>query len=95
MKFQHLIMEKSIQSNYQKWPPKGIFCQFIAELFMYEADEDACEIVFIISSSTDYEFSAAIYIFKALMRSVYYYKMFADIERRQKYKRLVAYGFHS
>ena len=65
-------------------------------IFVMFVNKDVCEIVFIISSSTDYEFSAAMYIFKALMRSVYYYhKMLADIERRQKYKRLVAYGFHS
>ena len=30
-------------------------------------NEEVCEIVLIISSSTDYEFSAAIFIFKALM----------------------------
>ena len=59
-------------------------------------NEKVCEIVLIISSSTDYEFSAAIFIFKALMWSVYYYhEMLADIERQENYKRLVAYGFHS
>ena len=59
-------------------------------------NEEVCEIVLIISSSTDYEFSAAIFIFKALMWSVYYYhEMLADIERQENYKRLVAYGFHS
>ena len=59
-------------------------------------NEDVCEIVFIKSISTDDEFSVAIYIFKVLMWSVYYYhEMLADIDRREKYKRLVAYGFHS
>ena len=48
-------------------------------------NEDVCEIVFIVSSSTDYEFSAAIYIFKASAWSVYYYEMLADIDRRGKY----------
>ena len=54
-------------------------------------NEEVCEIVLIISSSTDYEFSAAIFIFKALMWSVYYYhEMFVDIERQENYKRLMA-----
>ena len=59
-------------------------------------NEEVCEIVFIISSSTDYEFSATFFIFKALMLSVYYYhEMLADVERQENYKRLVAYVFHS
>ena len=55
-----------------------------------------CEIVLIISSSTDYKFSAAFFIFMALMWNVYYYhEMLVDIGREENYKRLVAYGFHS
>ena len=33
-------------------------------------NEEVCEIALIISSSTDYDFSAAILIFKVLMRNV-------------------------
>ena len=59
-------------------------------------NEEVCEIVFITSSSTDYEFSEAIFIFKPLMWSVHYYHaMLADIDRQASYKRLVAWGFHS
>ena len=59
-------------------------------------NEVVCEIVLTISSSTDYEFSTAMYIFKALMWCVYYnHEILADIHRWEKYKRLVAYGFHS
>ena len=59
-------------------------------------NEEVCEIALILSSCTDYEFSAAILIFKVLMWNVYYYyEMLADIDRQQNYKRLVAYGFHS
>ena len=40
--------------------------------------------------------AATILIFKVLIRNVYYYhEMFADIDRQENYKRLVAYGFHS
>ena len=60
---------------------------------MMFVNEEVCEIVFTISDST--EFPAAIFIFKALMWSVYYYHdMLADIERQENYKRLVAYGFY-
>ena len=41
----------------------AIFLQWTLAL----VNEDVCEIVFIISNSTDYEFSASIYIFKALI----------------------------
>ena len=59
-------------------------------------NEEECEIVLISSSSTGYEFCAAIFIFKALMWSVYYYhEMLADLERQENYKRLVVYGFQS
>ena len=56
-------------------------------------NEEVCEIAL---SCTDYEFSAAILIFKVLMWNVYYYyEMLADIGRQENYKKLVAYGFHS
>ena len=59
-------------------------------------NEEVWEIVLIISNGTDYEFSAAIFIFKVLMWSVYYYHaMLAHIDWQDNYKRLVAYGFHS
>ena len=59
-------------------------------------NEEVCEIVLIISSCTDYEFSAALLILKVLMWNVYYcHEMLADIDRQENYKRLVAYGFHS
>ena len=65
-------------------------------IFVMFVNKEVCEVVLIISSSTDYEFSAAIFIFKALMWSVYYYhEMFVGIERQENYKRLVTYGFHS
>ena len=72
------------------------FLKTFLRIFVMFVNEDVCEIVFTISSSTDYEFSAAMYIFKALMWCVYYnHEILADIDRREKYKRLVAYGFHS
>ena len=59
-------------------------------------NEEVCEIVLIISSCTDYEFSAAILIFEVLMWNVYsYHEIPADIDRQENYKRLLAYGFHS
>ena len=59
-------------------------------------NEEVCKIVLIISSCTDYEFSAAILIFKVLTWNVYYYhEMLADIDIQKNYKRLVVYGFHS
>ena len=65
-------------------------------IFLMFVNEEVCEIVLIVSSGTDYEFSAAIFIFKTLMWSVYYYhEVLADIERQENYKRLMAYGFHS
>ena len=36
-------------------------------IFVMFVNEEVCEVVLIISSSTDYEFSAAIFIFKALI----------------------------
>ena len=39
---------------------------FVRILVMF-VNEEMCEIVLIISSSTDYEFSTAFFIFKALM----------------------------
>ena len=73
-----------------------IFENFFENFCNMFVNKDVCEIVLITCSSTDYQFSAAIYIFKALIWSVYYYhKMLADIDRREKCKRLVAYGFHS
>ena len=57
-------------------------------------DKEVCEIVLIIINCTDYEFSTAIFIFKTLMWSVYYYQeMIADIDRQESYKRLMAYSF--
>ena len=42
-----------------------------------------------------YKYSAAFFIFMALMWKVYYYhEMLVDIGREENYKRLVAYGFH-
>ena len=65
-------------------------------IFVAFVNEEVCEIFLIISSCSDYEFSAAILIFKVLMRNVYYYHVIlADIDRQENYKRLVAYGFHS
>ena len=65
-------------------------------IFVMFINKEVCEVVLVVSSSTDYEFSAAIFIFKALMWSVYYYhEILADTERQENYKRLVAYGFHS
>ena len=53
-------------------------------------NEDVCEIVLIISSCTDYEFSAAILIFKVLKWNVYYYhEVLVDIDRPENSKRLV------
>ena len=58
--------------------------------------EEVCEIALIISSYTDYDFSAAVLIFKVLMWNVYYYhEMLADIDRQKNHKRLVSYCFHS
>ena len=72
------------------------FLKTFLRIFVLFVEEDVCEIVLIINNSTDYEFSAAIYIFKTLMWSVYYYyEMLADIGRREKYKRLMAYSLHS
>ena len=66
------------------------------QIFVMFVNEEVCQIVLIITSSTEYEFSASIFIFKALMWSVYYYHdMFVDIGRQENYKRLVACGFHS
>ena len=71
------------------------FLKTFLRIFVMFVNEEVCEIVLIISSSTDYEFSAAIFIFKVLMWSVYYYhETLALIDRQEKYKRLVAYGFH-
>ena len=56
-------------------------------------NEEVCEIVLIISSCTDYEFSAAILIL--MWNDYYYHEMLADIDRQENYKRLMAYGFHS
>ena len=68
---------------------------FVRILVMF-VNEEMCEIVLIISSSTDYEFSTAFFIFKALVWKIYYdHKMLVDIGREENYKRLVAYGFHS
>ena len=65
-------------------------------IFVMFVKEEVCKIVLIISSSTEYDFSAAILIFKVLMRNVYYYhEMLADLDRQENYKRLVADGFHS
>ena len=55
-------------------------------------NKEVCEIVVIISSSTGYEFSAAIFIFKVLMWGVYYYhEMLADVGKPEKYERLVVF----
>ena len=59
-------------------------------------NEEVWEIVLIISSCTDHEFSAALLILKFLMWNIYYYHdILADIDRQENYKRMVAYGFHS
>ena len=72
------------------------FLKTFLRIFVRFVKEDVCEIVLIISTSTDYEFSTVIYIFKVLIWSVYYYhEMLADTDRREKYKRLVAYRFHA
>ena len=56
-------------------------------------NKDMCEIV-LITNSTDYEFYAAIFLFKPSMWSVYcYHEMVADIDKQKNFKRLVAYGF--
>ena len=45
-----------------------LVCLFINDrIFVMFVNEEVCQIVLIISSSTDYEFFAAIFIFKALM----------------------------
>ena len=86
-------MNAGLWSGVYVW--SGIFETFYENFVMF-VNEEVCEIILIISSSTDYEFSTAFFIFKALMWSVYYYhKMLADIGREENYKRLVAYGFHS
>ena len=74
-----------------------LVCLFINDrIFVMFVNKEVCEIVLITSSRTDYEFTAAIFIFKALMWSVYYYhEMLGDIERQENYKRLLAYIFHS
>ena len=57
---------------------------------------EVCEIVFILNSSTEYEFSAATFIFNDSIWSVYYYyEMLAYIDRQENGKRLVAYDFQS
>ena len=72
------------------------FLKIFMRIFLMFLNEEVCEIVLIISSSTDYKFSAAFFIFMALMWNVYYYhEMLVDIGREENYKRLVAYGFHS
>ena len=43
------------------------FLKTFLKIFAMFVNEDVCEIALIISSSTDYEFSGAIYIFKALI----------------------------
>ena len=64
-------------------------------IFVAFVNEEVCEIFLIISSCSDYEFSAAILIFKVLMWNVYYYhEILTDIDRQENYKRLVVYGFH-
>ena len=60
------------------------FLKTFMNIFVMFVNEEVCEIALIISSNTDYEFSAAFFIFKALMWSVYYYhKMPADIDRER------------
>ena len=72
------------------------FLKTFMRIFLMFLNEEVCEIVLIISSSTDCKFSAAFFIFMALMWNVYYYhEMLVDIGREENYKRLVAYGFHS
>ena len=92
------LVEKYLGMNAGLWSSvcvwSWIFKNFLENFCMF-VNEEVCEII--ISSTTDYEFSAAICIFKALIWSVYYYHemLSSDIDRREKYKRLVVYGFHS
>ena len=43
------------------------FLKTFMRIFLMFLNEEVCEIVLIISSSTDYKFSAAFFIFMALM----------------------------
>ena len=86
--------------RYECWFMKLCVCVWSWKLFLIIfvvfVNEEVCEIFLITSSCTDYEFSAAILIFKVLMWNVYYYhEILTDIDRQENYKRLVVYGFHS
>ena len=92
------LLEKYLGMNVGVWNSVCVFWSWklFMIIFVIFVNEEVCEIFLIISSCTDYEFSAAILIFKVLMWNVYYYhEMLADIDRQENYKRLVAYGFHS
>ena len=92
------LLEKYLGMNVGVWNSVCVFWSWklFMIIFVMFVNEEVCEIFLIISSCTDYEFSAAILIFKVLMWNVYYYhEMLADIDREENYKWLVAYGFHS
>ena len=46
------------------------FLKTFMRIFVMFVNEEVCEIALIISSSTDYELSAAFFIFKALMFTI-------------------------
>ena len=72
------------------------FLRTLLKIFIMFVKVEVCEIVFILNSSTEYEFSAATFIFNDSIWSVYYYyEMLAYIDRQENGKRLVAYDFQS
>ena len=90
------LVEKYLGVNAGLWSSLCVWSWIFEKIF--ENFCDVCERrrVWNCSYSTDYEFCAAIFVFKALMWSVYcYHEMLPDIDRQENYKRLVAYGFHS
>ena len=93
------LLENYLGMNTGLWSSVCVWFQFfktVMRIFVMFVNEEVCEIVLIKSSSSDYEFYAAILIFKALVWSVYYYhEMLGDIDRQENYKRLAVYGFYS
>ena len=65
------LLEKYLGMNVGLWSSVCVCVsgleKFFMIIFVMFVNEEVCEIVFTISSCTDYEFSAAILIFKVLM----------------------------
>ena len=91
------LVEKYLGMNAGLWSSVWVWSWIFKNFF-----ENFCDIyergsVRNCSCSADYEFSAAIFVFKALMWTVYCYhdEMLVDIDKQENYKGLVVYGFHS